>query len=106
MTRAQRLLTLAYKAHQRGEEAIASRITAFAFAEPDSAQLFEKINAEKASGKLTEVERAEATLRAAEATTKGSIFSSKGSEQLLSIAEKAHKNGLPKIAAAIANAAK
>lgn len=104
MTRAQRLLTLAYKAHQRGEETIATRITAFAFAEPDSAQLFEKIASEKTSGN-SEVERAEATLRAAEATTKGSIFSSRGSEQLLAIAEKAHKDGLPKIAAAIANAA-
>lgn len=108
MTRAQRLLTLAYKAHQRGETAIASRITAFAFAEPDSAELFEKINAETApaASGTSDVERAEATLRAAEATTEGSIFSSEGSDALLAIAEKAHKDGLPKIAAAIANAAK
>lgn len=105
MTRAQRLLTLAYKAHQRGEETIATRITAFAFAEPDSAQLFEKIASEKTSGD-SEVDRAEATLRAAEATTKGAIFSSKGSDALLAIAEKAHRDGLPKIAAAIANAAR
>ncbi len=105
MTRAQRLLTLAYKAHQRGEETIAARITAFAFAEPDSAQLFEKIASEKTSGN-SEVDRAEATLRAAEATTKGAIFSSRGSDALLAIAEKAHRDGLPKIAAAIANAAR
>jgi hypothetical protein len=97
---------LAYKAHQRGEEAIAGRITSFAFAEPDSAKLFEKINAETPSGKTSEIERAEATLRAAEATTEGAIFSSKGAEQLLAIAEKAHKDGLPQVAAAIANAAK
>ena len=104
MTRAQRLLTLAYKAHQRGEEAIAGRIVLFAFAESDSAQLFEKINS-GASPETSEVDRAEATLRAAEASTKGSIFSSEGSEQLLAIAEKAHKDGLPKVAAAIAYAA-
>ena len=104
MTRAQRLLTLAYKAHQRGETAIAGRITAFAFDETDSAQLFEKISSETSG--TSDVERAEATLRAAEASTKGSIFSSEGSAKLLSIAEKAHKGGLPKIAAAIANAAK
>jgi len=96
---------LAYKAHQRGEETIAARITAFAFAEPDSAQLFEKITAEKTSGN-SEVDLAEATLRAAEATTEGAIFSSRGSDTLLAIAEKAHKDGLPKIANAIANAAK
>jgi hypothetical protein len=105
MTRAKRLLTLAYKAHQRGEEAIAARISAFAFAEADSAQLFEDINSETPSGN-SDVDRAEATLRAAEASTKGSIFSGKGSEQLLAIAEKAHKDGLPNVAAAIANAAK
>jgi ribosomal protein S12 methylthiotransferase accessory factor YcaO len=104
MTRAQRLLTLAYKAHQRGEEAISGRIVSFAFADADSAELFEKIN-DDSSG-TSEVDRAEATLRAAEASTKGSIFSSKGSETLLAIAEKAHKDGLPKVAAAIANAAK
>ncbi len=105
MTRAQRLLTLAYKAHQRGEEELAGRITTFAFADPDSAQLFEKINAET-SPDHSEVERAEATLRAAEASTKGPIFSREGSEQLLAIAEKAHKDGLPQVAAVIANAAK
>jgi hypothetical protein len=105
MTRAKRLLTLAYKAHQRGEGEIAGRITAFAFAEPESAQLFESINADNTSGS-SEVERTEATLRAAEATTEGSIFSSTGNAQLLAIAEKAHKDGLPKIAAAIADAAK
>jgi multidrug resistance efflux pump len=96
---------LAYKAHQRGEEAIAGRIVSFAFADADSAELFEKIGSEDSSG-TSEVDRAEATLRAAEASTKGSIFSSKGSETLLAIAEKAHKDGLPKVAAAIANAAK
>lgn len=105
MTRAQRLLTLAYTAHTRGEEAIAGRITALAFSDPDSATLFEKINAETSSGD-SDVERAEATLRAAEASTEGSIFTVEGSEQLMAIAEKAHKDGLPKIAVAIANAAK
>lgn len=105
MTRAQRLLTLAYKAHQRGEEAIAGRIVSFAFAETDSAQLFEQISAAPTAG-TSEVDKAEATLRAAEATTSGAIFSAKGSEQLLAIAEKAHKDGLPKVAAVIADAAK
>jgi len=105
MTRAQRLLTLAYTAYQRGEENIAGRITTLAFAENDSAQLFERINATNVDSGATEVEQAEATLRAAEASTKGPIFSSEGAKQLRVIAEKAHKDGLPKIAAAIANTA-
>ncbi len=105
MTRAQRLLTLAYKAHQRGEEDIAGRITTLAFSETDSAGIFEKLSAETSPG-TSDVDRAEATLRAAEASTEGAIFTSAGSEQLLAIAEKAHKDGLPQVAAVIANAAK
>jgi hypothetical protein len=106
MTRAQRLLTLAYKAHQRSETEIAGRIVSLAFAEPDVAAVFEKINAtENVEEPSTEVERAEAALRAAEASTSGNILSEEGTKQLMVIAEKVHKAGLPKVAAALARTA-
>ena len=106
MTRAQRLLTLAYKAHQRSETEIAGRIVSLAFAEPDVAALFEKINAtENAEKSSTDVEQTEAALRAAEAFSTGSILSKEGIAQLMVIAEKVHKAGMPKVAALIARTA-
>ena len=106
MTRAQRLLTLAYKAHQRNEPEISGRIVTFAFAEPEAADLFERINAEHAPTKAgSEVEQTEATLRAAEAATKGNVFSNQGVSKLLEIAEKTHNAGLPKVAKLIAETA-
>ena len=105
MTRAQRLLTLAYKAHQRSETEIAGRIVSLAFAEPDVAALFEKINATENAAPSTDVEQTEAALRAAEAFSTGSILSKEGIAQLMVIAEKVHKAGMPKVAALIARTA-
>ena len=108
MTRARRLLTLAYKAHQRGEQEIASRIAILAFDEQDSAPLFEKINKddgdETAEAAVT-VQNAEAILRKAEGSTKGSIFTEEGVERLLAVAKKIHQAGFPKVAKSVARAA-
>jgi hypothetical protein len=106
MNRAQRLLTLAYKAHQRNEPELAGRIVTFAFAEPETADLFERINASDVSAPVDSVtKKAEATLRAAEAATEGNLFTDAGTETLLAIAGKAHKAGLPKVAKLIADVA-
>jgi hypothetical protein len=107
MTRARRLLTLAYKAHQRGETEIASRIATLAFAEPDSASLFEEINSttEIADEVAVTVQNAEAILRKAEGSTEGSIFTSEGVDKLLAIAKKIHQAGLHKVAKSVARAA-
>jgi rubrerythrin len=108
MTRARRLLTLAYKAHQRGEQEIASRIAILAFDEQDSAPLFEKINKddddETAEAAVT-VQNAEAILRKAEGSTEGSIFTAEGVEKLLAVAKKIHQAGFPKVARSVAKAA-
>jgi len=104
MTRAKRLLTLAYKAHQRNEPELAGRIVTFAFAEPEAADIFESINASDVSVDAG-TKKAEATLRAAEAATEGNIFTEGGTEKLLEIAGKAHKAGLPKVAKLIAEVA-
>ncbi len=106
MTRAQRLLTLAYKAHQRNEPELSGRIVAFAFAEPEAAEIFENISA--STGEVVvdaATQKAEATLRAAEAATEGNLFTADGTEKLLEIAGKAHKAGLPKVAKLIAEVA-
>ncbi len=107
MTQARRLLTLAYRANQRGETDIAARIATLAFACEDSASLFEEIHsATKTADAATDsVAQAEATLRQAEASTSGSIFTTEGEQQLMAIAEKVHKAGFPKVAKSIANAA-
>ena len=107
MTRARRLLTLAYKAHQRGEQEIASRIATLAFDEPDSAPLFEKINTDddETSEASVTVQNAEAILRKAEGSTKGSIFTEEGVDKLLAIAKAIHQAGYPKVAKSIARAA-
>jgi hypothetical protein len=106
MNRAQRLLTLAYKAHQRNEPELAGRIVTFAFAEPETADLFERINASDGGATVdSATQKAEATLRAAEAATKGNLFTEGGTEKLLAIAGKAHKAGLPKVAKLIADVA-
>ena len=107
MTRARRLLTLAYKAHQRGEQEIASRIAILAFTEPDSASLFEEINSTTgiANEVAVTVQNAEAILRKAEGSTKGSIFTEEGVNKLLAIAKKIHQAGFPKVAKSIARAA-
>ncbi len=108
MTRARRLLTLAYKAHQRGEAEIASRIAILAFDEQDSAPLFEKINKDdddETSEAAVTVQNAEAILRKAEGSTKGSIFTQEGVEKLLAVAKKIHQAGFPKVAKSIARAA-
>ena len=106
MNRAQRLLTLAYRAHQRNEPELAGRIVTFAFAEPETADLFERINASDAAPVDTvPFKEVEATLRAAEAATKGNLFTEGGTEKLLEIAGKAHKAGLPKVAKLIADVA-
>ena len=107
MTRARRLLTLAYKAHQRGEPEIASRIAVLAFDEPDSASLFEGINSkdeEKTEAAVT-VQNAEAILRKAEGSTEGGIFTEEGVDKLLAIARKLHQAGYPKVAKSISRAA-
>ena len=109
MNRAQRLLTLAYKAHQRGEHAIAGRITSLAFDDPDVAAAFHEMNDEdpvalKAAAR-SEVQETEDVLRRAEAATKGSIFTAEGEARLLEIAGKVHKAGFPKVAKSIVNAA-
>jgi rubrerythrin len=107
MTRARRLLTLAYKAHQRGEQEIASRIAILAFDEQDSAPLFEEINStgdEKTEAAVT-VQNAEAILRKAEGSTEGSIFTEEGVEKLLAVAKKIHQAGFPKVAKSVARAA-
>ena len=108
MTRARRLLTLAYKAHQRGEAEIASRIAILAFTEPDSASLFEEINSttEIADEMSVTVRNAEAILRKAESATEGSIFTEEGVDKLLAIAKKIHQAGFPKVAKSIARAAR
>jgi len=106
MNRAQRLLTLAYKAHQRNEPELAGRIVTFAFAEPETAELFERINAsDDEAGVDSDTKKAEDALRAAEASTAGNIFTAGGTEKLLEIAGKAHKAGLPKVAKLIAEVA-
>lgn len=107
MTQARRLLTLAYRANQRGETEIAARIATLAFAQEDAATLFEEIHsATKATDAETNaVQQAEAKLRQAEASTQGSIFTTEGAQQLMVIAEKVHKAGFPKVAKSIANAA-
>ncbi len=107
MTRARRLLTLAYRAHQRGEPEIASRIAILAFTEPDAAALFEEIHSstEIVDEMNATVQNAMSTLRKAEEVTEGSIFSTEGVEALLTIAKKAHQAGYPKLAKSIARAA-
>ena len=107
MKRAVRLLTLAYKAHQRGETEIASRISTLAFAEPDAAEMFEDIHTVLTSSEQVddEVYSAEAILRKAEATAEGKIFTSEGVEQLLDIARATHQAGFPKVAKSISRAA-
>ncbi len=110
MTRARRLLTLAYKAHQRGEAEIASRIAILAFDEQDSAPLFEKINKDdddddETSEAAVTVQSAEAILRKAEGSTKGSIFTEEGVAKLLAIAKKIHQAGFPKVAKSVSRAA-
>ena len=107
MTRARRLLTLAYKAHQRGEPEIAARIAVLAFDEQDSAPLFEKINTddEETSEAAVTVQNAEAILRKAEGSTEGSIFTEEGVDKLLAVAKKIHQAGLPKVAKSLARAA-
>jgi len=103
MTRARRLLTLAYRANQRGEKEIAARIATMAFAQEDAASLFEEINSttEVADEITSKVRQAENILRKAEASSEGSIFTQEGAKQLLTIAEKAHKAGYTKIAQSI-----
>jgi hypothetical protein len=107
MTQARRLLTLAYRANQRGETEIAARIATMAFAQEDAASLFEEIHsATKVDDEATDrVRSAEAAMRQAEASTQGSIFTVEGTKQLLAIAEKVHKAGFPKVAQSIARAA-
>ena len=107
MTRARRLLTLAYKAHQRGEKEIASRIATLAFNEPDSASLFEEIHSatEVDDEADVTVQNAEAILRRAEGSTEGSIFTEEGVAKLLAVAKKIHQAGFPKVAKSIARAA-
>ena len=97
MTRARRLLTLAYKAHQRDEQEIAARIATLAFNEPDAASLFEEIHSatEIADEADVTVQNAEAILRKAEGTTEGSIFTEEGVEKLLAVAKKIHQAGFP-----------
>ncbi len=103
MTRAHRLLSLAFQTQQRGETAIAGRIVSLAFAEPEAAAMIESLNGKPTAG--TPEQKAEAILRKAEASTQGSIFTTEGTSSLLAIAEKAHKDGLPKIAQLIADVA-
>ena len=107
MMKARRLLTLAYKAHQRGEQEIASRIATLAFNEPDSASLFEEIHSttEIEDEADETVQNAEAILRKAEGSTEGSIFTEEGVVKLLAIAKKIHQAGFPKVAKSIARAA-
>lgn len=107
MTRARRLLTLAYRSHQRGEQEIASRIATLAFNEPDAASLFEEIHSatEISDEWAVTIQNAEAILRKAESSTEGSIFTSEGIERLLAIAKKIHQDGFPKVAKSIARAA-
>lgn len=107
MTSARRLLTLAYRAHQRGEPEIASRIATLAFDESDSAALIEEINSttEIADKVAVTVRNAEAILRKAEGSTEGSIFTGEGVDKLLAIAKKLHQAGFPKVAKSIARAA-
>lgn len=107
MTRARRLLTLAYRADQRGEKEIAARIATMAFAQEDAASLFEEINSETevVDEATSQVRKTEAVLRKAEASTEGNIFTPDGRKQLLTIAEKAHKAGFPKIAKSIVRVA-
>ena len=107
MTSARRLLTLAYRAHQRNEPEIAARIATLAFDESDSAELFEEVNS---PGKVSEevavtVQNAEAILRKAEGSTEGSIFTEEGVDKLLAIAKKIHQAGFPLVAKSIARAA-
>ena len=107
MTRARRLLTLAYKAHQRGEQEIASRIAILAFDEQDSAPLFEKIGKDddETSEASVTIQNAEAILRKAEGSTEGGIFTEEGVDKLLAIADKIHQAGFPKVAQSVARAA-
>ena len=105
MTRARRLLTLAYKAHQRGEPEIAARIAVLAFDEQDSAPLFEEINSDETAESAVTVQNAEAILRKAEGSTEGSIFTEEGVEKLLAVAKKIHQAGFPKVAKSVARAA-
>ena len=107
MTSARRLLTLAYRAHQRSEPEIAARIATLAFDEADSAELFEEVNSPaKANQEVAvTVQNAEAILRKAEGSTEGSIFTEEGVDKLLAIAKKIHQAGYPKVAKSIARAA-
>lgn len=107
MTRARRLLTLAYKAHQRSENDIAARIATLAFESSDAASLFEEINSttEIADEQTQKVRNAEAMLRRAEGSTEGTIFTPEGIERLLAIAQKVHQAGYPKVAKSIAQVA-
>ncbi len=107
MTQARRLLTLAFRANQRGESEIAARIATLAFSCEDSASLFEEIHAatKTADAETDSVALTEDKLRQAEASTQGSIFTTEGEQQLMAIAEKVHKAGFPKVAKSIANAA-
>ncbi len=104
MTQARRLLTLAFRANQRGETEIAARIATLAFACEDSASLFEEIHSatKTADAETNSVVLTEDKLREAEASTGGSIFTTEGEAQLLAIAEKVHKAGFPKVAQSIA----
>ena len=103
-TRANRLLILAYRAHQRGETEIAGRMAALAFQSPDAESIVQAVqNAPEEP--QTDVEKAEAILRKAEASTKGNIFTEDGTAALLSIAEKLHDSGMPKVAKSIARIA-
>jgi len=107
MTRARRLLTLAYRANQRGETEIASRIATMAFAQEDAASLFEEINSETeiADESVSTVRKAEALLRTAEASTDGDVLTAEGKRSILAIAEKAHKAGFPKVAKSLVRVA-
>lgn len=106
MTRARRLLTLAYRAHQRDEREIAARISTLAFESDDAGNLFEALSSETDSdgGEEDAVKDTEAALRKAEAATAGKIFTPAGEASLLAIAEKLHQAGLPKIAKSVAAA--
>lgn len=100
MTRdAQRLLALAFKAHQRGEKEIAGRLAVLAFDASEGNNIIEATEA------VSETDKVEDALRKAEASAQGNIFSTEGVSKLLAIAEKVHQAGYPKVAKSIANIA-
>ena len=104
-TRANRLLTLAFRAHERGEPEIASRMATLAFNSPDSSSIIEALQSSASGKPESDVERAEAMLRKAEASTKGDVFTAEGKANLLTIAEKVHSAGFSKVAKSIAKIA-